>query len=311
MGFDGCQRGDPQFLLSLAADYRELREHLRHPPVQSPGLTQKYLAYAWGVNKDAPREAYNKQQSGITRHFRRQGGTREENFEQNRELMKSVIECRQSAKSVYMPFMLYDKHSVARFKDNNLHIDPEELSEYQSKSMTRWKKLPTSTKEIWIAEACCHNARFPQIKDSLIILLQNNPSIGYFQLASEIGEWCSAKTIHKWLTSQVRFSYYNERIIPLLTTKQREKHVSFSRHFWNHWGLPKDKLKKVLLINYDEKWFYGMVPRSQAKKCDNLPIYRKHLQAYHKCYINKVMIIAVTGYAFRGSMENGGGGGWT
>ena len=144
MGFDGCQRGDPQFLLSLAADYRELREHLRHPPVQSPGLTQKYLAYAWGVNKDAPREAYNKQQSGITRHFRRQGGTREENFEQKRELMKSVIECRQSAKSVYTPFMLYHKHSVARFKDNNLHIDPEELSEYQSKSMTRWKKLSSS-----------------------------------------------------------------------------------------------------------------------------------------------------------------------
>ena len=54
MGFDGCQRGDPQFLLSLAADYRELREHLRHPPVQSPGLTQKYLAYAWGKTKMPP-----------------------------------------------------------------------------------------------------------------------------------------------------------------------------------------------------------------------------------------------------------------
>ena len=106
----------------------------------------------------------------------------------------------------------------------------------------------------------------------------------------------------------MNFSYYNERIIPLLTARQKEKHVTFSRHLRNHWNLSPDQLKKVLLIHYDEKWFWGLVPRSHAKKCDSIPVYRKHMRAYHKKYINKVMVIAVSGYAFSESIESGGDG---
>ena len=45
----------------MAADYRELRLFLTTGKYDKPGLSQGYLAYAWGVNKDAPREAFNKQ----------------------------------------------------------------------------------------------------------------------------------------------------------------------------------------------------------------------------------------------------------
>ena len=292
----------------MAADYRELRLFLMTGKYDKPGLSQGYLAYAWGVNKDAPREAFNKQCHGVTRHFRRlenSGRTVPE-----AKTMRCVIECRESARSVYTPFRLYRMHSLNRYKrDNSLNLQSkEDAKKYDDNAFNRWKKLPRGTKDRWYAEARHHDSRWPEIRDCIILLLQNNASISYAQLSQQIGGWCSAKTIHKWLVSQVNFSYYNERIIPLLTTAQRAKHVAFSRHLRNHWGFSREKLKKVLFIHYDEKWFYGMVTRSHGKKCDNLPVYRKHMNAYHKNYINKVMLIAVTGYAFEDSIERGGDG---
>ena len=44
LGFEGRPRGDHHMSLSMAVDYRELREHLSKPNVKMAGLTQKYLA---------------------------------------------------------------------------------------------------------------------------------------------------------------------------------------------------------------------------------------------------------------------------
>ena len=41
-------------------------------------------------------------------------------------------------------------------------------------------------KDRWAGEARCHDARFPEIRDALILLLQNNPTICYNQLADQI-----------------------------------------------------------------------------------------------------------------------------
>ena len=38
----------------------------------------------------------------------------------------------------------------------------------------------------------------------------------------------------------------------------------------------------------------------------NLSIYRRESQAYDKNFMNKVMVIAITAYAFQGHIENGG-----
>ena len=42
-------------------------------------------------------------------------------------------------------------------------------------------------------------ARQPQIKDQLILALQENPTKGYRELLDDIGGWCSKNTIFKWL----------------------------------------------------------------------------------------------------------------
>ena len=60
-------------------------------------------------------------------------------------------------------------------------------------------------------------------------------------------------------------------------------------------------------IHYDEKWFYGLVTR-MAKQCKALGLNKQQRFAYHKNHINKIMAIAVIGFAFEGTPENGGHG---
>ena len=95
---------------------------------------------------------------------------------------------------------------------------------------------------------------------------------------------------------------------PFLSGHQKLKHVAYANQLHNYWELSPIQLKKVLFINYDEKWFYGLVPCMFAKQCPNLTLYRKELKAYHKNFLNKVMVIAITAYGFKHHMEMGGHG---
>ena len=72
---------------------------------------------------------------------------------------------------------------------------------------------------------------------------------------------------------------------------------------------PPKKLRlprqKVLLINYDKKWFFGWVCCVNAKKV-LLGLNKTHTCLYHKGHIDKVTAVALTGFAFDGNIDNGG-----
>ena len=89
----------------------------------------------------------------------------------------------------------------------------------------------------------------------------------------------------------------------LINDNQDKKHVEFCEHFRKNWGLPR---QKILLINYEEKWFFGWVCRVNAKKCELLGLDKTHTYLYQQGHINKVMAVVLASFAFDGSMENGG-----
>ena len=99
---------------------------------------------------------------------------------------------------------------------------------------------------------------------------------------------------------------YDKNIKPGLTSGNRVKQVLFSKHVHNKWGLAPDK--KVLWIMSDEKWFHAMVPRSNAKACEELGLPRQSYSAHHKRHITKVMAHCTVGYCFNGHAEDGGAG---
>ena len=61
-----------------------------------------------------------------------------------------------------------------------------------------------------------------------------------------------------------------------------------------------------MLINYDDKWFFGWVFRVNKKNCELLGLDKTHTHLNHKGHIDKVMEVALTRFAFDGNMENGG-----
>ena len=146
-------------------------------------------------------------------------------------------QCRESARSVYTALKFYTDQSIRTFKDNNPLATQEAIQKYKDNSNTRWKKLPTCTKEKWEAVAREHDNRQPTIKDAIIDSLQRNAHKSFEQVENDIGGWCSRSTIQRWLSSYASFQYYTERIIPLLTKQQQAKHVQWSMRFRNHWGI--------------------------------------------------------------------------
>ena len=94
----------------------------------------------------------------------------------------------------------------------------------------------------------------------------------------------------------------------VITKKQKSRHVDFAKHLVNRWNIPKTTTPKILFINYDEKWFYRLVARTMAKMCLQLGLFRNTKSVYHKNFITKVMLVAITGYAFVGDIEDGGEG---
>ena len=81
--------------------------------------------------------------------------------------------------------------------------------------------------------------------------------------------------------------------------------MKFSKLLQSNWNLPK---AKYLWIHYNEKWFYGFVTRSNAKKCPELGLKKEMHAIYHQNHISKVMPVAFTGYTVDDHVENEGDG---
>ncbi len=79
----------------------------------------------------------------------------------------------------------------------------------------------------------------------------------------------------------------------------------FSKRVRNRWGLPPGKF---LWIHSDDKWFHALVPRSNAKACEELGLLRESYSAHHKSHIGKVMAHCTVGYYFDTDVEQGGQG---
>jgi hypothetical protein len=109
-----------------------------------------------------------------------------------------------------------------------------------------------------------------------------------------------------WLKSHPTYSLYAKNIKPGLSPENQLKQVAFSRRVMQRWGLPEQT--KILWIHLDEKWFHGILPRTNAKACPELGIEKTSHSAHHKKHIAKVMGHCCVGYLFDGDVEPGGEG---
>lgn len=266
-------------------------------------LSITYLAHAWGVGKNF-RAKLLKRQSDDSMHS--VSPSKPEQHEHYLPVIDSFV----SAQVRYNPRNLYIQQRIRERKAEEEVVAYDNLKRkqeyiYREEAKADWALLGNDEQAYWQFQSRSKLEEQPYIADRIIESLRANPTKSFDKVAEDIGHWCSASAIKRWIKTKSGYQTYMQRTLPLLTTEQKKRHVNFATHLRNNWGLPR---QKVLWIHYDEKWFYGWVNRSNAKMCEVLGLERSHTYIYHKCHIEKVMAVAFTAFAFDQNIENGGHG---
>ena len=265
-------------------------------------LTMQNLCFAWGKGKNyaattkkgaAESAKASPDAGGVDRTSSKKG--------------KNMINDLDTARIMLTPMHMFCANHARQVRAENLDkLDRKESADVAFTAKSLFAQLPPNEVAVWEMHARAAVARQPEIHNTIIEIMASDPTLSWDQIAYDLDDWCSGSTIGRWMRETVEggkgYCRYTERILPLLTEGQRRKHVTFARHLRNLWG---KALGKYLWIHWDEKWFWGAV-RRMAKACPAKGLTRQQRYAYHKNYINKVMGIAVVGYAFDGTPDNGG-----
>lgn len=279
----------------------------------------KYFLHAWGVTK---KTLVNIKQSKVEAAAAKEMGDVynylsivHESEETETDILLNVIDSYEVAESKYTAEFLFIHEELKAFSESceGGSSTRKDIGEQKRILKEEFAQLSKVERDLWECKRRSHLAMQPKVKGLIMEALVKNNSMSYEALAGAINEWCSSSTIRRWVTTREGYGMYAERIIPLLTEKQKMEHLKFSKHYRSNWGLGPGK---YLVFHYDEKWFWGLLLRKIAKSFDD---YKKELEergmeekklvkAYHKCHISKTMGVAFLGFAFINSMENGGEG---
>ena len=171
------------------------------------------------------------------------------------------------------------------------------------KVMDDHERCSQSEKDVWESKRRQHMIGQKTIKEDIRCTLRRNPHSSWRHIEKETDHWCCDGTMRHWAMSHKTCETHDEQIAPLLSEEQKLKHLQFSKCFLNNWGVgPGEHLS----IHCNEKWFWGMVAQHDAKSCEELGFSPRAFKACHKSHTNEVMAVAVMGFAFEDSMENGG-----
>ena len=114
-------------------------------------------------------------------------------------------------------------------------------------------------------------AQQSHIRDNIIEVIVANPAKSFEQIAHDIGNWCSVRT----LVRSVDFS--TQRLYYIRPARTAPVDCSSKTKAWCLRHAASEQLESVstknLWINYEEKeWFYGCISQCNAKMCEVLGI---------------------------------------
>ena len=260
-----------------------------------------YLVYAYGVDKATFRRRLKAEQDGIVI-----GGTI------GKHIGTSVINNRVLARERYDAKFFYARQKA--LTNTETPEDQQQVKEWQNYKyrVAYWGKVyaeqvvDEQDMSYYSRLAREHDERQPFIQQEILdALIEGHSCHSYRALSKHINDWCSPWAIETWLKTHPTYQIYSKNIKPGLSEPNKVKQVTFARHVRNRWGLPPGK---ILWIHADEKWFHALVPRHNAKACEELGLKRQSYSAHHKSHIKKVMAHCTVGYLFDTNVENGGEG---
>ena len=152
-------------------------------------LSWKFLAYSWDVGEKLCRyvlASLNK------------AGKQDKSF-----VPGNVIDCAKSARAYYTPENMFVRCRVIEMKEEVENLAYEDVTsqnlDFRKKAKLEWTKLSDDERENWVAMARDHDEIQPYIRDLLVHAIIDDPNKSFERLSADIGYWCCASTIHRWL----------------------------------------------------------------------------------------------------------------
>jgi hypothetical protein len=158
---------------------------------KSNACTISYLAKAWGVGRNFPLDNIKKGQQ-----------TKAE--KKPNPVHLSVIDSLDAAKIHFSARNLFiaDRVEERKNEEKVFAYDTPTLAErihvFREEAKGEWVLAEPNLRDYWEALSRSKIARQPQIRDNIIEVMRANPAKSFEQIAQDIGNWCSARTIVRW-----------------------------------------------------------------------------------------------------------------
>jgi hypothetical protein len=163
---------------------------LRRTKFEDP-FSWKILAYSWGVGRSRCKLVL----ASLTVS---KAGKQEKS-----PVPGNVIDCARTARAYYTPENMFVWCRVIEMKEEVENLAYEDATsqnlDFRKKAKLEWTKLSDDERENWVAMAREHFEIQPYIRDLLVDAIIDDPNKSFERLSADIGYWCSASTIHRWL----------------------------------------------------------------------------------------------------------------
>ncbi len=144
------------------------------------------------------------------------------------------------AASIYTPCHFFVKSQMTKWLEKHPQATKERKAERRKWLRNKWateKEKDEAFGAGYDKKARDHNIRQQGAKGELVEVMNHNARRSYASLEKALNNWCSWKTIERFLKSNQDFTYYSQNVRPLLSEGNRVKQVGFSTHVHNRWGL--------------------------------------------------------------------------
>jgi hypothetical protein len=153
---------------------------------------------------------------------------------------QSVLVDKDYAATIYNARYFFVKSRMQKWLEENPQASTKRKAEQRKSLRTKWDQEKEKDSKFGAAyekKARDHAKRQEGAKGELVQILNRNGRRSYVQLEKAMNNWCSWKTIERFLKSNDDFTTYSQNIRPLLSEGNRLKQVSFSKHVHNRWGM--------------------------------------------------------------------------
>ena len=170
---------------------------------------------------------------------------------------KSVVLDQEYATSIYTPCYFFVKSQMRKWLESNPQATRKRKAERRKWLRKKWcteKEQDSTFGAGYDKKARDHDKRQQGTKGELVDVMNRNARRSYASLEKALNNWCSWKTIERFLKSNADFTTYSQNIRPLLSEGNRQKQVRFSTHVHTRWGLPPNQ-KILWTMRYTTRMF--------------------------------------------------------